>query len=146
MIADCLGAYQACVRTPRFAAHGCFGQRSQTFGRAVKRGKIITALAAEFTLAAAVRLCGLRALCGVLRRGFTTARRSRNQTCTYRTLAGIVGEGNISARLATNLGISSTEGTESTEKSVECLETQHNGNERLTRSRLASGTDEPLCR
>ena len=51
-------------------------------------------------------------------RGENTARRSRNQTCTYHTLAGIVGEGNISARLATNLGISSTEGTEATEKKI----------------------------
>ena len=64
-------------------------------------------------------LCDLCALSGELRRSFTTARRIRNQTCTYRTLAGIVGEGNISARLATNLGISSTEGTEGTEKAAE---------------------------
>jgi hypothetical protein len=39
---------------------------------AVKRWKINTALAAEFTLVASVRLCGLGALCGELRRSFTT--------------------------------------------------------------------------
>ena len=36
----------------------------------------------------------------------STARRSRNQTCTYHIPASIVTEGNISARLATNLRIS----------------------------------------
>src|SRR5712692_9926559 len=96
--------------------HGSCGERSRTISRAVQRWKINAALAAEFTLVEAVRLCGLRALCGELRRSFTTARRSRNQTCTYHTPASIVTEGNISARIATNLRISSTERTESTEK------------------------------
>src|SRR5712692_10541977 len=47
-------------------------------------------------------------------KGQNTARRSRNQTCTYHTPASIVTEGNISARLATNLRISSTENARKT--------------------------------
>src|SRR6266849_8933486 len=54
--------------------HGSCGERSRTISRAVQRWKINAALAAEFTLVEAVRLCGLRALCGELRRSFTTER------------------------------------------------------------------------
>src|SRR5712692_11065451 len=71
-----------------------------------------------------IRACVIDVLCvlggkTVLKGFFTiedTARRSRNQTCTYHTPASIVTEGNISARIATNLCISNTAPTESTEK------------------------------
>jgi hypothetical protein len=49
---------------------------------------------------------------GAVHRGKNTARQSRNQTCADHMPAGITTESNISARLATNLRISSTEGTE----------------------------------
>ena len=54
-------------------------------------------------------LCALCVLCGERFSRFNTARRSRNQTSADHTPAGIAPKGDISARLATNPKISSTE-------------------------------------